>query len=235
MGNHVVSGSERESPTKEDETSMGRNEKTASKSKVASPLVTETCESVANEMKPEESINESVAVSPTNYNELVERIDAKETWKASQKVEFARLVVDESNDDESSSNIAQNDIEGEDSEAEENDSDDNCLEIKRRQAKIYTREEDMILLRHLIDRHLISQVKGRYMWQQLEKGRVLNRTWQSMKERYLKRILPELWKYDITFKEAKEAIIAAGLKARKERELIEDCHVLKKRVPRLLQ
>jgi hypothetical protein len=42
------------------------------------------------------------------------------------------------------------------------------------------------LLRHICDMHLYDQVKAKKMWQDLEKENKINRTWQSMKERFRK-------------------------------------------------
>lgn len=51
----------------------------------------------------------------------------------------------------------------------------------------YTRAEKEAILKYIITRNEYSRVKGRAVWQEMEKkGICPNRTWQSMKEHFLK-------------------------------------------------
>ncbi|XP_063611599.1 uncharacterized protein LOC134785238 isoform X2 [Penaeus indicus] len=57
----------------------------------------------------------------------------------------------------------------------------------------YTHEEDVEILMYIDDHHSHSQVGGRELWQKMEGQGVLpNRSWHSLKERYRKRIVPNL-------------------------------------------
>lgn len=79
------------------------------------------------------------------------------------------------------------------------------LDLTRRVAKIstgngiktaYTHEEDVKILRYIDDNSKHNLVGGRELWQKMEREGILpNRSWHSLKERYRKRIVPNLHIY----------------------------------------
>jgi len=75
----------------------------------------------------------------------------------------------------------------------EDEADRQSLRGHRAGVKFYTEEEDLKLIHHILENRRYHDVKGREMWQALE-GRYLlpGRTWQSIKERFLKVIRRKL-------------------------------------------
>ncbi|KAK7792503.1 hypothetical protein R5R35_007173 [Gryllus longicercus] len=62
----------------------------------------------------------------------------------------------------------------------------------------YMKEEREAILWYIIDHKYFRRVKGRALWQSMEKEQVcINRTWQSMKEHFLKKILPQIESYHL--------------------------------------
>ncbi|KAH9413400.1 hypothetical protein DERP_007876 [Dermatophagoides pteronyssinus] len=65
--------------------------------------------------------------------------------------------------------------------------------------KSYTMEEDGSILKFIIKTGRYREIKGRSLWEDMERNRICNRTWQSMKERFRKIITPKLPLYTILF------------------------------------
>ena len=64
----------------------------------------------------------------------------------------------------------------------------------------YSAIEDQSLLDFIIAKDAFERLKGREFWQEAEmyEASGLNRTWQSLKERFLKTILPNLDSYNLS-------------------------------------
>ena len=78
------------------------------------------------------------------------------------------------------------------------------------QTGFYTVEEDMEIINHVIKRNGYDLVKGNAFWTEMETKfkdkKVCARTWQSLKERYSKRIVPNLHNYDIRIEVAQKML-----------------------------
>ncbi|XP_042218202.1 uncharacterized protein LOC121863567 isoform X1 [Homarus americanus] len=62
----------------------------------------------------------------------------------------------------------------------------------------YTVKEDMKILQYINDNEAFSEVKGRDFWQRMEKDDIVQtRTWQSLKERFRMRILPNIKRFNL--------------------------------------
>ncbi|XP_069680899.1 uncharacterized protein [Periplaneta americana] len=69
----------------------------------------------------------------------------------------------------------------------------------------YTNEERVAIIQFLKKKKWQKYVKGREMWQKMEMARVCpGRTWQSLKEHYIKKIIPNIETYGLTKEEAKK-------------------------------
>ncbi|KAJ9575972.1 hypothetical protein L9F63_007161 [Diploptera punctata] len=67
---------------------------------------------------------------------------------------------------------------------------------KRR--KDYTKDEKMKILKYIINEKAYDSVKGRKFWEVMQARRICpGRTWQSMKEHFMKQIVPNINKFDI--------------------------------------
>merc|ERR1712111_69130 len=61
---------------------------------------------------------------------------------------------------------------------------------------LFSFEEDLAILRFIVDTKRYSEVKGNVLWEAMEKAKVCpGRTYQSMKERFRRRIVPKLEKF----------------------------------------
>ncbi|XP_049876769.1 uncharacterized protein LOC126374287 isoform X2 [Pectinophora gossypiella] len=58
--------------------------------------------------------------------------------------------------------------------------------------KPYTMKEMKKIVEYLVEHKVYSEIRGRKMWMDLAKSQILNRTWQSLKETFIKRILPDI-------------------------------------------
>ncbi|KAB7498798.1 hypothetical protein Anas_02683 [Armadillidium nasatum] len=78
------------------------------------------------------------------------------------------------------------------------DSEDDIVP-KSKRVKNYTEVEDKLILDYIYKHNLIRSVKGKTMWVDLENKKLLPGIgrWHSLKERFRKRILPRLHKYNI--------------------------------------
>lgn len=69
----------------------------------------------------------------------------------------------------------------------------NTNTINKTRMKSYSDEEDSAILNYIIKHGRYYEIKGRQLWQDMESDRACNnRSWQSMKERFRKNILPKI-------------------------------------------
>ena len=69
----------------------------------------------------------------------------------------------------------------------------------------YTKEEDLKILRYILDNRRMADTNGNTLWKLMEERKVLEeRSWQSMKERFRKRIRNNLASYALSPKEMKD-------------------------------
>lgn len=63
----------------------------------------------------------------------------------------------------------------------------------------YTHDEDMGILQYILKTRKFESFKGTTMWRKMQKANVMSntRTWQSLRERFLKKILPDLDRYEL--------------------------------------
>lgn len=72
----------------------------------------------------------------------------------------------------------------------------------------YTRAEKEAILKYIIDKNEYSRVKGRAVWQEIEKkGICPNRTWQSMKEHFLKTLIKQFDFFNFITAEQKRELL----------------------------
>ncbi|CAH2984649.1 unnamed protein product [Chilo suppressalis] len=58
--------------------------------------------------------------------------------------------------------------------------------------KSYTLKEMKTIVDYLVDHKAYGEIKGRKMWMNFSNSQLTNRSWQSLKETFLKRILPDI-------------------------------------------
>ncbi|XP_038211002.1 dentin sialophosphoprotein-like [Zerene cesonia] len=58
--------------------------------------------------------------------------------------------------------------------------------------KAYTMREMKTIVEYLVEHKAYNEIRGRKMWMDFANAKALNRTWQSLKETFLKRILPDI-------------------------------------------
>ncbi|CAK1584695.1 unnamed protein product [Parnassius mnemosyne] len=58
--------------------------------------------------------------------------------------------------------------------------------------KAYTMKEMKAIVDYLTERRAYGEIRGRKMWMEFENSKFTDRTWQSLKETFLKRILPDI-------------------------------------------
>lgn len=70
----------------------------------------------------------------------------------------------------------------------------------------YLISDDKEIIDYLLKNNLECEVKGNRIWKEMEQDMEKRRTWQSLKNRYLKNILPELHltKYELNAAEVKK-------------------------------
>ena len=86
----------------------------------------------------------------------------------------------------------------------------------RAEANYYTREEDQKILGYILEGHYSRHVKGRALWSMMEKACLLpGRTWQSMKERFLKIIMRRLHSFSCLGEEEREQLKSAAAPGKK--------------------
>lgn len=73
------------------------------------------------------------------------------------------------------------------------------LMIRRRD---YTRKEKLAIINFITKYRCHNYVKGREMWQKAEAAQICpGRTWQSLKEHFIKKIIPNIESYDLSEEE----------------------------------
>ena len=100
---------------------------------------------------------------------------------------------------------------------------DRGFRVVRENANYYVQEEDERLLQFILRRGLERYVKGKSVWVMMERENALgNRTWQSLKERFLKAVMKKLdtfhWLEDV-HKERLRKGAAMGKKRRRPGEV----------------
>ena len=82
----------------------------------------------------------------------------------------------------------------------ESKSDDVSLVAKKQSVvrRSYSKEEDVKILNFIIKNKRFSDIRGNELWKVIEARHLLeDRSWQSMKERFRKIILPKISQYDL--------------------------------------
>jgi len=75
----------------------------------------------------------------------------------------------------------------------------NCKQGFRNNSNLYTKNEDLLIIKFINDNKRFQDVKGNDLWKTMEQRNVLeDRSWQSMKERYRKTIQPNLFSYNLS-------------------------------------
>jgi hypothetical protein len=78
-----------------------------------------------------------------------------------------------------------------------------CLRLQRR--RDYTRKEKLAIINFITKYRFHKYVKGREMWQKAEAAQICrNRTWQSMKEHFIKQIIPNIETYELSEEEIRK-------------------------------
>jgi hypothetical protein len=57
---------------------------------------------------------------------------------------------------------------------------------------MYSHDEEKKIVDYLVENNFIHRIKGDQVWKELEEAKVVNRTWQSLKQHFRKRIIHEL-------------------------------------------
>lgn len=89
-------------------------------------------------------------------------------------------------------------------------SDDDCkyqiqtVARNTRARREYTRQDDELIIDYVIKTKGFNEVKGRRYWREMEDRKVLpKRTWQSLKERFVKKIIPNIHTFNLDPKQRK--------------------------------
>nr|CAD7605582.1 unnamed protein product [Timema genevievae] len=62
---------------------------------------------------------------------------------------------------------------------------------------LYTRNEKKAIVKYIVKNNDIDRVKGRALWEEMEEELKIGRTWQSMKEHFIKSIVPNMDSFKI--------------------------------------
>jgi len=76
-----------------------------------------------------------------------------------------------------------------------NDDDEETRSMRgfRQDRKMYTKEDDLKIIKYLLENKRCGDVKGRTMWEMLAARNIVEgRSWQSLRERFLKQIRKKL-------------------------------------------
>lgn len=103
-----------------------------------------------------------------------------------------------------------------------NESDSDCSEGRKNKG-VFTIEEDKAILRFIIEKEGFSRTGGITLWQEMEKIKVCSRSWQSMKERFRKRILPNLQKYKVKMPFVKKLVDPLSMSNSQKYKIISQC------------
>ncbi|GLH05469.1 Uncharacterized protein GBIM_11063 [Gryllus bimaculatus] len=63
--------------------------------------------------------------------------------------------------------------------------------------KLYSREECQHIITYIVENDAFPFLKGTLLWQKMENEKVCYRSWQSMKEQFIKKIYPNLGEYPV--------------------------------------
>ena len=86
----------------------------------------------------------------------------------------------------------------------------------RKDANYYVKEEDEKLLQYILERGMERYVESKNLWLAMERNKVVeNRSWQSMKERFLKSIMKKLGMFTWVGREEKERLRMGAAVGRK--------------------
>lgn len=84
--------------------------------------------------------------------------------------------------------------------------------------KPYTREEEIEIVRYILDSDEVYKIKGREFWMEMEKNRPeMERTWQSIKEHFLKKMSIKINMGDYNLTSDQRASILEALKPKQGR------------------
>ena len=81
------------------------------------------------------------------------------------------------------------------------DDDDDETDVAPKKAAVamhrmpYSLKEEEKIVQYLIDKRAYNSVKGNRVWKDLESEGRLGRSWQSMRERYVKHVVPKLHRF----------------------------------------
>lgn len=84
----------------------------------------------------------------------------------------------------------------------------------------YTTEEDVRIIEEVLATHQWDKVCGNAIWKEIE-HKFRNRSWQGLKERYLKRIIPNLDGYPIRKEDAEKLLYPGLVSEPKRKRLLE--------------
>lgn len=82
----------------------------------------------------------------------------------------------------------------------------------------YTLDEDTTILKMIVETKSFYILRGTLFWKDLAVMGVLNRTWQSLKERFIKNILPIIFDDKFEIPEAHKRKIFLGFEQTKRRK-----------------
>nr|CAD7263534.1 unnamed protein product [Timema shepardi] len=63
---------------------------------------------------------------------------------------------------------------------------------------LYTHNEKKAIVKYIVKNNGIDRVKGRALWEEMEEELKIGRTWQSMKEHFIKSIVPNIDSFKIS-------------------------------------
>lgn len=66
--------------------------------------------------------------------------------------------------------------------------------------KPYTREEELNIINYIIEANTYNLLKGKLFWKDMEQDENFDRTWQSLREHFLRKMVVKVYKgeYDLT-------------------------------------
>ncbi|CAG2056371.1 unnamed protein product [Timema podura] len=65
-------------------------------------------------------------------------------------------------------------------------------------SRIYSRQEDVSILEYITQHQAYAHIGGVMLWRQMEENMGSTRTWQSLKEHFLKKVLPNIESYHLS-------------------------------------
>ncbi|XP_017771260.1 PREDICTED: telomeric repeat-binding factor 2-interacting protein 1-like [Nicrophorus vespilloides] len=89
----------------------------------------------------------------------------------------------------------------------------------------YTRDEDQQIVDYILQNDAVYKLRGTAMWKQMEQSKQFDRTWQSLKNRFLKKIYDNMHLMDIEHADSEK--IRKGFQATKNDPKMKDCKYTK--------